>query len=140
MFWLGWTCSSAVNLKMRMQVQNAHTDNERFELRRILTCFSSLICVLCVREIKITRSEITNASSFAPQALINDFFWILATSFAAKEVAWGVSLTCPSRFIRALESTFWPSESTNGISFAPQALIDNFFWILTTSSAAKEVA
>ena len=25
LFWLGWTCLSAINLKMRPQVQNAHT-------------------------------------------------------------------------------------------------------------------
>ena len=36
----------------------------------------------------------------------------------------------PSPFKRPLESEFWRSESTNGSYFAPQALTDNFFWIL----------
>ena len=51
-----------------------------------------------------------------------------------------VSLMYPSPFIRALETEFWRSESTNGSSFAPQTLIDNFFWILATPFSAKEVA
>ena len=46
----------------------------------------------------------------------------------------------PTPFISALESEFWRSESTNGNSFAPQALIDNLFWILATYFAAKKVA
>ena len=46
----------------------------------------------------------------------------------------------PSPFIRALETEFWRSESTNGSSFAPQALIDNLLCILATYFAAKEVA
>ena len=38
----------------------------------------------------------------------------------------------PSPFIRALKSEFWRSESTNGSSFSPQAIVNDFFWILAS--------
>ena len=46
----------------------------------------------------------------------------------------------PSLFSRALYSEFWRSESTNGCCFAIQSVIDDFFWILASSFAAKELA
>ena len=46
----------------------------------------------------------------------------------------------PSPFLRTLESEFRRSKSTNGCSFAIQAVIDDFFWILANSFAAKELA
>ena len=46
----------------------------------------------------------------------------------------------PSPFLRTLKSEFRRSKSTNGCSFAIQAVIDDFFWILANSFAAKELA
>ena len=46
----------------------------------------------------------------------------------------------PALFLRTLYSEFWRSESTNGCSFAIQSVIDDFFWILASSFAAKELA